>query len=169
VVEFFAQVVLTMGTVDVLVHAAGGFSGGTPVADVRLEEWENMLTLNLRTAFLVSRSALRVMRSRNSGRIICIAASAGVTPAARRAPYAISKRGVITLTETIAEEVKGTGITANAIAPSIVLTDANRKSMPGADFSKWVTPEEIAALVAFLCSDQARSISGNVIRIYGGV
>ncbi|MBM2841521.1 MAG: putative oxidoreductase, partial [Bacteroidetes bacterium] len=66
-------------------------------------------------------------------------------------------------------ETKGTGITANAVAPSIIVTGANKESMPKADFSKWVTPQEIAQLILYLCSDEAKSISGNVIEIYGGV
>jgi NAD(P)-dependent dehydrogenase (short-subunit alcohol dehydrogenase family) len=76
---------------------------------------------------------------------------------------------VVALTETIAEEVKGTGITVNAVAPSIILTEANKRSMPQGDFAKWVTVEEIAQLILYLFSDDARSISGNTIRIYGGV
>jgi NAD(P)-dependent dehydrogenase (short-subunit alcohol dehydrogenase family) len=94
---------------------------------------------------------------------------AALAPSASRGAYAIAKRGVVTLTETIAEEVKGSGITANAIAPGIIDTPANRASMPSSDFSRWVTPEEIASIVLFLCSDDARSVSGNVLKAYGGV
>ncbi len=128
-----------------------------------------MLTANLKTAFLMCSAVLPFMRDAKHGRIISIAAMAALAPAASRGAYAIAKRGVITLTETIAEEVKGTGITANAIAPSIIVTPANRASMPAADVSRWVTPEEIAAIVLFLCSDDARSVSGNVLKVYGGV
>ncbi len=137
--------------------------------EVSIDEFDGMLNLNLRTTFLVCRSVLKVMRKRGEGRIVNIAAMPAVTPSAKKGPYAISKRGVITLTETIAEEVKASGITANAIAPSIILTEVNRKSMPNADFKKWVTPEEIAHLTIFLCSDESRSVNGNVIKIYGGV
>ena len=166
---FFREVEVHLGPVDFLVNGAGGYVGGSPVEEVTLEEWEEMMESNLKSAFLTCKSVLSRMKERCGGRIINIAAMAALSPVSGRAPYAISKRGVITLTETIAAEVKGTGVTANAIAPSIILTDSNRASMPDADRSKWVTPEEIAALVGYLCSDDARSISGNVIKIYGGV
>ena len=156
-------------SLDILVNAAGGYMGGSEIREVSPEDMQKMMNLNLTTTFLMCRAALKVMQPRNSGRIITIAAMPALRPAAGRGPYAISKRAVITLTETIAEEVKGTGITANAIAPSIILTEPNRRSMPGADTGKWVTPEEIASLILYLCSDEARSVSGNVIKIFGGV
>jgi NAD(P)-dependent dehydrogenase (short-subunit alcohol dehydrogenase family) len=157
------------GGVGILVNCAGGYAGGEKIGDVSVAVLEEMLTANLRTAFLMSGAVLPLMRVAKRGRIISIAAMAALSPAASRGAYAIAKRGVVTLIETIAEEVKGTGITANAIAPSIVLTPANRASMPSADTSHWVTPEEIASLVLFLCSEDARSISGNVLKVYGGV
>lgn len=167
--SFVDQVVKNFGTIDYLINTAGGYSGGNSVDEVTIDEFDDMLNLNLRTTFLVCRSILKVMRKRGEGRIVNIAAMPAVTPSAKKGPYAISKRGVVTLTETIAEEVKGSGITANAIAPSIILTETNKKSMPNADFKKWVTPEEIAHLTIFLCSDESRSVNGNVIKIYGGI
>jgi NAD(P)-dependent dehydrogenase (short-subunit alcohol dehydrogenase family) len=157
------------GSIDFLINTAGGYIGGKQIEDVTVEEWDGIMNLNLKATFLACRGALRVMREKHFGRIVNIAAMTALTPAARKGPYAVSKRGVITLTETIAEEVRGTGITANAIAPSTILTEANKQSMPKADVSKWVTPEEIARLILYLCSDEARSISGNVFKIYGGV
>ena len=167
--SFADQVVKNFGTIDYLINAAGGYSGGDMIDDVSTDEFDGMLNLNLRTTFFVCRNVLKVMRKQRAGRIVNIAAMPAVTPSAKKGPYAISKRGVITLTETIAEEVKGFGITANAIAPSIILTKANRESMPTADFKKWVTPEEIAQLAIYICSDEAKSVNGNVIKIYGGV
>jgi len=167
--RFVDEVEKRFGSIDILINLAGGFAGGKLIEDVPTQEWREMLDGNLTTAFLMCRSVLPVLRKKNAGRIISIAAMPALTSGAKRGPYAIAKRGVITLTETIADEVRGTGITANAIAPSIILTAANKNSMPDADSSRWVTPEEIAALIAFLCSDEARSISGNVIRIYGRV
>jgi len=166
---FTNDVVGKFGKVDFLVAAAGGYAGGNLTEDVDVEEFDGMLTTNLRATFLICRSVLAGMRRQKSGRIVTVASMPAVTPRSKKGPYAISKRGVITLTETIAAEVKGTGITANSIAPSILLTEANKKSMPDADLSKWVTPNEIASLVAYLCSDEARSVSGNVVKIYGGV
>jgi len=169
VVACVEKVVGHFGTVDLLVKAAGGYSGGRNVEAVGISEWENMLATNLTSTFLMTRAVLPTMRKKKSGRIVSVAAMAALTPGAARAPYAVSKGGVVTLTEALAEELKGTGITANAIAPSIILTEANLKSMPAADSTKWVRPEEISRLVLYLCSDDARSVSGNVIKIYGGV
>ena len=167
--SFVGEVREKFGSVDYLVNAAGGYMGGKSIDEVGVDEWEGIMNINLRTTFLTCRAILRLMRVQRFGRIVNISAMAALSPAAKRGPYAISKRGVITLTETIAEEVKGTGITANAIAPSIIVTKANQESMPGADYSKWVEPDEIADLVLYLCSDEAKSVNGNVIRISGGV
>jgi NAD(P)-dependent dehydrogenase (short-subunit alcohol dehydrogenase family) len=167
--RFVGNVVSRMGGVDILINIAGGYVGGEGIGVVSLQTLEGALSLNLRTAFLMCSAVLPLMRAAGRGRIISVAAKPALVPTALRGPYAIAKRAVITLTETIAEEVRGTGITANAIAPSIIDTAANRASMPGADFGRWVLPEEIAELMVFLCSDHARSISGNVVKIYGGV
>lgn len=158
-----------LGPITILVNAAGGYAGGEAIGEVTPSTLDSMLAMNLKSAFYTCNAVLPAMRSQSYGRIINIAAMPALVPTPRRGPYAIAKRGVITLTETIAEEVKGTGITANAIAPSIMLTPANEASMPGADTSAWVTPAELADLVVFLCSESARSISGNVIKAYGGV
>jgi len=166
---FVASVLGRWQRVDILVNAAGGYAGGRVVEEVSMSEWESMMSSNLQTAFLMSRAVLPAMRAQGFGRIISIAAMGGLSPGARRAPYQIAKRGVVTLTESIAEEVKGTGVTANAIAPSIILTEANKASMPGGDFSRWVRPEDIGALILYLCSREAGAISGNAIKIYGGV
>ena len=157
------------GTVDILFNAAGGYAGGEAIGEISAATFEEMLSANLRTAFLMCSEVLPLMRAAGRGRIISVAAMAALSPGKSRGAYAIAKRGVVTLTEAIAEEVKGTGITANAIAPGIIVTADNRASMPSADITRWVTPEEIAALALFLCSDDARSVSGNVLKVYGGV
>ena len=128
-----------------------------------------MISMNLRTCFLMSRGALRQMLHQQFGRIVNMSAMPALTTGVKKGPYAISKQGVISLTEILAAETKGSGITVNAIAPSIIFTDANKKSMPDADSSKWVTPGEIADVIMFLCSDHARSTSGNVVKMFGGV
>lgn len=162
---FVVQTLSKFRTIDILVNAAGGYAGGRLVEDVSVDEWDRLMNMNLKTTFLLSRAVLAGMKERNAGRIITIAAAGALAPAAKRGPYQVSKRAVITLTETIAEETKGTGITANAIAPSIILTEANRLSMPDPDSSRWVPPEEIAGLILYLCTDEARSITGNTIKM----
>lgn len=166
---FVRKAEAAVGPIDVLINAAGGYAGGEAVGNAAGATLDRMLAVNLKTAFHACSAVLPSMRRRNAGRIIAIAAKTALVPAARRGPYAIAKRAVITLIETIAEEVKGTGITANAIAPSIIVTPANRASMPAADASGWVTPDEIASMMLFLCSDDARAISGTTLRAFGGV
>jgi NAD(P)-dependent dehydrogenase (short-subunit alcohol dehydrogenase family) len=167
--SFVAGTLARFGRIDCLVNTAGGYAGGKQIEEMPLEEWETMMSLNLKTCFLTSRSVLGVMRRANAGRIINIAAMPAILPSTKRGAYAVSKRGVAALTEVIAEESRGTGITCNAIAPSILFTESNVRSMPDADTSRWVQPGEIAKLILFLCSEHARSISGNILRVFGGV
>ena len=165
----FERAVEAFDTVDYLLNIAGGYMGKTLVAELELKDWNHMMDMNLKSAFLCSRSALKVMLKKGTGRIINISAMAGLNPSAGRGAYSISKAGVALLTQIIADEVKGTGLTANAIAPSIIATEANIRSSPGEDHSKWVEPSEIAELILYLCSESARSINGTVIKVYGGV
>ena len=167
--RFVRDAVSSLGRIDILVNIAGGFAGGRRVEETPVSEWDAMMDLNLRSVFLMCRAVLPVMRKEGFGRIVNIAAMPVVRPAPKRAAYAVSKGGVATLTEAIHEEVKGSGITVNAIAPSILLTEANRASMPGANTSAWVPPAEMAGLIRYLCSEEAGSVSGNVIRMFGGV
>lgn len=166
---FLKKVIGKFGSVHFLINIAGGYAGGSSVEELTLDEWERMMNINLTSAFLICRAVLPGMRAQRFGRIVNIASAQALIPKSNAAAYGVSKRGVVTLTEAIAEETKGSGITANAIAPSIILTDANKHSMPNADFSRWVAPQEIADMIFFLCSDGARSISGNVIKVFGGV
>ena len=155
--------------IDVLLHVAGGWSGGQPLGETLVEDWDRMLALNLRAAFLLSRAVLPAMLEAGWGRIIHVSSKTAVKPRAKQAAYAVSKMGLIALTEVIAAEAKGSGVTANVILPSIIDTPANRASMPKADPAKWVPPERIAATMRFLCSDAAASTNGARIPVYGAV
>ena len=157
------------GRIDALLNVAGGWRGGKPTWETPLGEWDQTLALNLHSAFYVSRAVLSQMVEAGWGRIVHVSSKSAVAPRAKRAAYAVSKMGVVTLTEVIAAEVKGTGVTANVILPSVIDTPANRASMPKADPQKWVPPERIAATMRFLCSDAAESINGASIPIYGAV
>jgi NAD(P)-dependent dehydrogenase (short-subunit alcohol dehydrogenase family) len=162
-----AKVVRDHGALDIVVNTVGGFAAGQPVIDLSLDTWEGMWNLNTRTAFLVSKYAGRVMAERHAGRIINVASRSAYAGRKNAAAYAVSKRAVITLTEAQAEEMRGLGVTVNAIAPSIIDTPANRAGMPTADTSRWPTPEQIARVVLFLASDDATLISGATIPVYG--
>jgi len=153
--------------VDTLVHLVGGFAGGSPVAQSDEAVWDQMMNLNLRSAFLMIRAALPNMIERRRGRILAIGSRAGVEPLAGFSAYTVSKSGLGTLIKTVALEVKDSGITANVVLPSVIDTPANRAAMPKADYSKWVTPQSIAHLLVWLASDAASDVNGAAIPIYG--
>jgi NAD(P)-dependent dehydrogenase (short-subunit alcohol dehydrogenase family) len=157
------------GRIDALLNIAGGWRAGKPVGETSLEEWDYMLALNLHSAFLLSRALVPSMVEAGWGRIVHVSTKTAVAPRAKSAAYAVSKMGLITLTEVITAEVKGSGVTANVILPSTIDTPANRASMPKADPGKWVPPQRIAATMRFLCSEAAASINGARIPIYGAV
>ena len=162
-----AKVMRDHGALDVVVNTVGGFAAGQPVTDLPLDTWERMLSLNSRTAFLVSKHAGRMMAQQRRGRIINVASRSAYSGRKNAAAYAVSKRAVITLTEAQAEEMRGLGVTVNAIVPSIIDTPANRTGMPSADASRWPTPDQIARVTLFLASDDAALISGAAIPVYG--
>jgi NAD(P)-dependent dehydrogenase (short-subunit alcohol dehydrogenase family) len=163
------RVIDRFGGLHALMNTIGGWGGGKMVGDTPAEEWEWILTLNLRSAFLLSRAVLPSMLEAGWGRIVHTASRTAVAPRPKQAAYAVSKMGVITLTEVIAAEVKGTGVTANVVIPSTIDTPANRRMMSNADTSKWVPPQQIGAVMRFLCSDSAASINGARVAIYGAV
>jgi NAD(P)-dependent dehydrogenase (short-subunit alcohol dehydrogenase family) len=169
VAKLFAGVLTKFGRLDVLVNTVGGFVPGKTVAQTSVEDWDTMMALNLRSNFLCTREALRTMKGQSYGRIVSIAAMTALKPGAGKSAYAISKAGVVMLTEIAAQEVKGSGITVNAIAPSIILTKANVDAMPDEDSRSWVKPEDIAEAICYLCTDSAGSITGTTLRAFGGV
>lgn len=128
-----------------------------------------MRAINLTSAFLCVRAVLPGMLERNRGRIVLTSGRSTGIVRDGQAAYPVSKAGVEILAHTIAEENKGTDVTVNVIAPSIVDTPANRRVMPGADFSRWVLPEEIAASVSFLVGDRAGALMDARLPLYGGV
>jgi NAD(P)-dependent dehydrogenase (short-subunit alcohol dehydrogenase family) len=160
-------VIASYGRIDALLNLVGTWIAQPPLEEVTEKLWDDLFAVNLRTAFLMSRAVIPQMRAQGWGRIVNVGAKAAERGTARNAAYAASKAAVLALTESIADELRGTGITANAVVPSIIDTPANRSSMPAADFSKWVPQEHIAATMLFLCSDQAASITGERIRVFG--
>ena len=155
------------GRIDVLANVVGGYAGGPPIHETKEKDFDFMLNLNLRTTFLITKAVLPSMVEHKQGKIVHIASRTGLKGEATVGPYSISKAGVIRLTETIAEEVRDYGINCNCVMPSVIDTEANRKAIPDADFSKWVRSEEIARVILFLCSDDAKIINGAAIPVYG--
>ncbi len=142
---------------------------GRRSVNTSLEEWDNMMNVNLRSAFLCCRAVLPIMIERNYGKIVNIAARPALEKRyrARSGAYSVSKAGVLVLTETIAEEVKKLDINVNAVLPSTIDTLENRMKMPQADFSKWVPPAEIATVIMGLVSDCMRPVRGSAVTVYG--
>lgn len=169
VVALYDTLVQKYSHVDIVINTVGGFLPAKPLADVTLAEWDRMMDINLKSAFLSTREALRRMKGQQYGRIVNISAMVGLNPTAGKAPYAISKAGVSLLTDIVAQEQKGTGITINAIAPSTILTPANLAWAEEGEARKWVKPDEIADLIIYLCSASAGAITGTTFKAYGGV
>ncbi len=155
------------GTLDALINIAGGFIFEM-VADGNAETWQRMYALNVLTALNTTRAALSYLAASGSGRIVNVGAMGALHAAAGMGAYAASKSGVHSLTEALASEWKGK-ITVNAVLPSIIDTQANRASMPNADFAKWVRPQELADVILFLASDAASGVTGALIPVTGRV
>jgi NAD(P)-dependent dehydrogenase (short-subunit alcohol dehydrogenase family) len=148
------------GRIDVLVNLVGGWRPQPPIAEIDDETWDGLLNINLKSTFVMSRAVLPHMIERGSGRVINIGAGQGERGTANNGPYAVAKAGVLALTEVMAAETLGAGVTVNALVPSVIDTPGNRAAMPDADFSAWVPPAHLSATILFLCSDEAASTSG---------
>lgn len=160
-----ADVAGARGRLDVLVNAVGGYSGGQPLWDTDPATFERMLALNLRPGFQLTRAAARTMVRQGSGAIVNVAAAAALHPPAGLGAYAASKAAAVAMIASLAADLKGSGVRANSVLPSIIDTEANRRAMPDADFSKWPKPEEIAAVILYLSSDAAKLIHGAAIAV----
>jgi NAD(P)-dependent dehydrogenase (short-subunit alcohol dehydrogenase family) len=148
------------------VHLAGGYQA-KPISETSRADLDRQWELNLVTAFLCCREAVRAMRSSGGGRIVNVAARVVEVPVAGSIAYSVSKAGVAALTRALAVETKADGILVNAVLPSIIDTPANRAAMPGADTAKWPKPEELAAAILWLASPENRLTSGALLPVYG--
>ena len=152
---------------DAMVNTVGGYAGGTKLWELETKVFDQMLALNLRSGYALSRAAVRAMLKEGHGAIVNVASKAAVDHAGGTAAYAASKSAAVALLDSLAADLQGSGVRANTVLPSIIDTEANRKAMPKADFAKWPKPEEIARVILFLCSDDARVIHGAAIPVYG--
>jgi NAD(P)-dependent dehydrogenase (short-subunit alcohol dehydrogenase family) len=158
---------LHFGRLDALVNIAGGFAFEA-VAEGDGTTWQRMYALNVLTALNTARAALPHLSASNAGRIVNVGAMGALQAGSGMGAYAASKAGVHRLTEALAAEWKGK-VTVNAVLPSIIDTQANRASMPKADFSNWVRPEELAEVILFLTSDAASAVTGALLPVVGRV
>jgi NAD(P)-dependent dehydrogenase (short-subunit alcohol dehydrogenase family) len=165
----FQKVLDKYGRVDILLNIVGSYKGGNEIINTKESDWDYMMDVNLKSAFLCSKAALSSMMKQNYGKIVSVSARTAIEKRfrSRSGAYAVSKAGIIVLTETIAEEVKKYDINVNCIMPSTIDTPDNRRNFPDGDFSKWVKPEEIAKVILFLASDDSKTISGASVPVYG--
>ncbi|SAL76229.1 short chain dehydrogenase [Caballeronia peredens] len=161
-------IVQSTGGLHALVNVAGAFSWET-IGDGSVDTWQSMFDVNVKTALNASKAALGPLSAGACGRIVNIGALAALKAGTGMGAYAASKAALMRLTEALAEELKDKGVTVNAVLPSIIDTAPNRRDMPDADFSRWVKPEELGAVIAFLLSPDAQCITGASIPVTGRV
>jgi len=150
-----------------VVNLVGGFAPGARVADEPIESFEAQLRLNLRPTYLVTQAALPHLVAAGGGAVVCVGTRAALQPFPGAAGYVTAKAGVIALAQAVAVEYRDERVRCNALLPSVIDTPANRAAMPDADWSKWVAPAQLAATIAFLCSDAGAATSGAAIPVYG--
>ena len=165
--ELVTGIVARHGRLDALVNTVGGYAGGVTLWELETKVFDTMLSLNLRSGYALARAALPAMLKQRHGSIVNVAAKAAFDHGAGAAAYAASKAAAVAMMDSLAADVKGTGVRVNSILPSIIDTATNRRAMPNADFAAWPKPEDIAQVILFLCSDSAAVIHGAAIPVYG--
>ena len=163
-----AAVKAKFGRIDALLNIAGAFQWVT-VEDADAAIWDRMYAINLKTALNASKAALPYLLQSGAGRIVNVGAQSALHAVTGYGPYAASKSGVHRLTESMADELKLKGMTVNAVLPSIIDTPANRHAMPKEEFARWVAPADLAAVMLFLASDEAKAVTGALIPVTGRV
>jgi NAD(P)-dependent dehydrogenase (short-subunit alcohol dehydrogenase family) len=162
-----ANLVAKHDRLDALVNTVGAYAGGVNLWELDARVFDQMLALNLGSGFTLSKAVVPVMLKQRKGSIVNVAAKAALDHAAGASAYAASKAAAVAMMDSLAADLKGTGVRVNSILPSIIDTEANRKAMPKADFAKWPKPEDIACVILFLCSDDAKVVQGAAIPVYG--
>ncbi|GAA3344621.1 SDR family NAD(P)-dependent oxidoreductase [Amorphoplanes nipponensis] len=150
-----------------VINLAGGYAGGGPVHETPVEDFEAILRANLRPTYLVTAAALPHLVDAGGGSVVCVSSRAAVAPFAGAAGYATAKAAVLAFANAVAVEYRKSGVRCNTVLPSVIDTPANRAAQPGADFSRWVTPAEIAQVITFLAGDGSAPTSGATIPVYG--
>ena len=159
-----------VGGVDKLgaiVNLVGGFSMPGKVHESDVEDFDKQLRLNLRPGFLLARAGMPRLISNGGGAFVGVSARPALQPFAGAAGYITAKAGVLAFIRALDAEYREDGVRCNAILPSVIDTPANRRAQPGADYSKWVPPQQIAHVVRFLVSDESAPTSGAAIPVYG--
>ena len=155
------------GQIHILINVVGGYIGGKSILELTDSQWDKMIDINLKTAFLISKNIIPIMVTNRYGKLVHISSRSGIKAQGKDAAYASSKAGLIRFIESASEDVKDYNININCVLPTIIDTEANRKAMPNADYSRWVKPEDLSNVILFLCSDDSKIINGSAIPTYG--
>jgi NAD(P)-dependent dehydrogenase (short-subunit alcohol dehydrogenase family) len=166
--DLFNAIVEKHGRLDALLNIAGGFRWET-LEDGHIDSWDFLYTINVKTAATACKMALPYLKAAPAGRIVNVGAAGAVKAGMGMGAYTASKSGVMRLTEALAEELKSTNVTVNAVLPSIIDTPQNRNDMPDADPADWVAPQDLAAVMLFLASDAAKAVTGALLPVTGKV
>ncbi|HEV8423710.1 MAG TPA: SDR family NAD(P)-dependent oxidoreductase [Actinomycetes bacterium] len=150
-----------------LVNLVGGYAAGGRVHETPVEQFERQLTLNLRPTYLVTQAVLPHLVDGGGGAIVCVSARAAVAPFRGAGGYVSAKAAVLAFAQAVAVEYRADGVRCNAVLPSVIDTPANRAAQPEADPSRWVPPEQVAAVIRFLCGEESAPTSGGAIPVYG--
>ncbi|HYO06873.1 MAG TPA: SDR family NAD(P)-dependent oxidoreductase [Phototrophicaceae bacterium] len=162
-----SNIVERHGQIHVLINVVGSYIGGKSVTQLDESEWDRMISINLKSAFLISKHVIPVMVTNNYGKLVHIASKTGLVSNGYDSAYAASKAGLIRFVESAYQEVKKSNININCILPTILDTEYNRKEMPNADYSKWIKLEDLSKVILFLSSDDSKIINGAAIPAYG--
>jgi NAD(P)-dependent dehydrogenase (short-subunit alcohol dehydrogenase family) len=162
-----AVIARAAGRVDALVNLVGGYEAAGRIHETPIEDFERQFRLNLRPTYLMCHAALPRMLDQGAGSIVCVSTRAVLRPFAGAAGYIASKAAVLAFVDALSVEYTKDGVRTNAILPSVIDTPANRAGRPDADHARWVKPDEIAAVIRFLCSDDSAPTSGAHIPVYG--
>lgn len=154
------------GSIDMLLHMVGMFYAGQTLWETDTAIMERLLEVNLKSAFLCAKYAIRVMLEKGRGRVVVFPARVVEEPQPRFGAYAVSKSGLLTLTRALREELKDTGITVNAVMFSVLDTFKTRK-MPNPQPDKWVKPADVADFLKALCSNECDALSGSTLKLFG--
>jgi len=153
------------GPIEALVNTVGGYSGGVPVWQLDRSALEHMLSLNLFALHSLCGAVLPHMLKARRGAIVNVSSKAALVPPPDASAYAASKAAALAMMQSLAAELRGTGVRVNSVVPNIIDTDANRRAMPKADASQWTDPADIAQTICFLCGDDAKAVHGASIPV----
>ncbi len=155
------------GRIDALANLAGGFAMGPPLHETPDRDWDFMLDLNARTVFHCCRAVVPHLLAGGGGHIVNVSARAATRGIGHMGPYCVSKAAVITLTESLSDELKDSGVNVNCVMPGTLDTPQNRAAMPDQDPGRWVPLPALADVIVFLTSSGARAVTGAAIPVYG--